>query len=629
MRHLTGLTIVALALLLPAGPGLAAHPGNPAVAWTPSSLTVTLDPGDNTSTSASFSSSKPLSSVKAKAVPGIGGLVTPSPASFASVSAGSPRTVNLAVSVPADTAPGIYTGAIQISASGKNQPKPLPVTIRVQGVTSLTTALSATSINTGASVTDQATISGAAASAAGTISYRVYTTSDCSGSPYADATPSSNTVTNASAPASNPVTFTDPGTYYWQASYSGDPATATLPSTSSCSSETLTVTTPTSSCPADGTIGCPWQNGDLTSYTEADWGDTPNGTNAASLLQDNYGSVYPSSLFEIGISGTAGYSIRFIDASYLLAYLPSAGTPGPLDADLLDPTSSSSGAFGGDVAALKLDVDFSDAGLLPASSGLKFGDLTLCNFTAPTTDINGISVRDFLGIVNTALGGGTTTDGITDLDTITAQLNFSFFGGTPSDWAQQHLENGACGWHTGDLTTVTPDEWGTGGSANATLWNDYDSVYASTVGIFLIGSTSGYYAKWTDLTILSTYLPPSGTAAALTASLLNPLTTASGVFGGDVAALKLTIDFADAGFIGGNSGLKLGDLTICGLTDEPDLNGKSVRDFLAVANTALAGIATTDSIAQLNDVTAYLDVSFDGGIPTTWAQDHLVDGSCP
>jgi hypothetical protein len=159
--------------------------------------------------------------------------------------------------------------------------------------------------------------------------------------------------------------------------------------------------------------------------------------------------------------------------------------------------------------------------------------------------------------------------------------------------------------------------------------SDYDSVYASTIGIFLIGSTSGYTAKWTILSTLSSYLPAGGPVSALTANVLNALTTASGVFGGVVAALKLNVDFADAGFIGGSSGLTFGDLTICGLTSDTDLNGMSVRDFLAVANTALAGIATTDSVDDLNLITADLDFAFDGGIPTSWAQDHLQPGSCP
>jgi hypothetical protein len=74
--------------------------------------------------------------------------------------------------------------------------------------------------------------------------------------------------------------------------------------------------------------------------------------------------------------------------------------------------------------------------------------------------------------------------------------------------------------------------------------------------------------------------------------------------------------------------LRFGDLTLCGLTNT-DLNGQSVRQFLNVANTALGGGTTTDSIADLNSLSADLDASFSGGTPSSWAQAHLVDGSCP
>ena len=52
-----------------------------------------------------------------------------------------------------------------------------------------------------------------------------------------------------------------------------------------------------------------------------------------------------------------------------------------LDSDVADPTSTSSGGFGGEVLALRLNVDFEAAGLIGGTGG-KFADLKLCNFTA-------------------------------------------------------------------------------------------------------------------------------------------------------------------------------------------------------------------------------------------------------
>ncbi len=57
-------------------------------------------------------------------------------------------------------------------------------------------------------------------------------------------------------------------------------------------------------------------------------------------------------------------------------YLPASGPPGALNADLLNPVSSSSGEFGGEVVALRINVDFSAAGITQGPGG-PFGALTL------------------------------------------------------------------------------------------------------------------------------------------------------------------------------------------------------------------------------------------------------------
>jgi hypothetical protein len=84
------------------------------------------------------------------------------------------------------------------------------------------------------------------------------------------------------------------------------------------------------------------------------------------------------------------------------------------------------------------------------------------------------------------------------------------------------------------------------------------------------------------------------------------------------------VDFADAGLLTGSGGIPFGDLTIVNLAPYPDLNGLSIRQFLAVANTCLgAGSCpnTYDDIAALTDD---LSRAFEDGTPTQFAQDHLV-----
>ena len=108
---------------------------------------------------------------------------------------------------------------------------------------SVSTTLSNTGpVLTGTSVHDSATINGATSTAGGTISYGLYSDSTCS-TLVQDLTPTTNTVVNGVAPDSNSYTFNSAGTFYFQATYSGD-ANNTGPVSSPCTSETLVVVVP-------------------------------------------------------------------------------------------------------------------------------------------------------------------------------------------------------------------------------------------------------------------------------------------------------------------------------------------------------------------------------------------------
>jgi hypothetical protein len=191
-----------------------------------------------------------------------------------------------------------------------------------------------------------------------------------------------------------------------------------------------------------------WEAGDFTTHTQVQWGDIPDGSNAASVLSTNYDQVYASTfgVLEVGIPGAAGFSIIFTNAPAAVAYLPQVGTVGGvLTADLVNPTSSSAGAFGGDVVALQLNVDFSDTEILQGAVGMLFGGLTLCGISSPS--LSGFTVRQVLEAANTLLGGGSSAYTPTDLESILLQLNAScapFEGGGVTQWAQDHLVSGAC-----------------------------------------------------------------------------------------------------------------------------------------------------------------------------------------
>jgi len=137
-----------------------------------------------------------------------------------------------------------------------------------------------------------------------------------------------------------------------------------------------------------------WSAGSVVTYDQSDWGDP---TNIAGMLLDNkFDSIYASAggVFEIG-STTPGFFMVFTGAVNLEAFLPTSGFPGPLDANLVNPTASSAGLFAGEAAALKLNLDFSNAGLLPNSSGLLLGNLVLTGFSGSESSLNGLTVNQF------------------------------------------------------------------------------------------------------------------------------------------------------------------------------------------------------------------------------------------
>ena len=111
--------------------------------------------------------------------------------------------------------------------------------------TTLTTSLSGGSqtggtitVPAGTAVTDSATLTGTnAATATGTINYNLYSDAACATLVTAAG---GGSVVNGTVPNSSAQPMSTPGVYYWTAAYSGD--TVNQPSSSTCGSETVTVT---------------------------------------------------------------------------------------------------------------------------------------------------------------------------------------------------------------------------------------------------------------------------------------------------------------------------------------------------------------------------------------------------
>ena len=159
--------------------------------------------------------------------------------------------------------------------------------------------------------------------------------------------------------------------------------------------------------------------GEFVTFEATVWGAAPDGANAASLLENNFDSVYPQipqpsvgygSYLAVGVPdaetlfGTADPNLPFSiilssgedvqiflqvatsSSSYPNPYYPAA--PSQLTGNYNDfytyyitgnPLHSPGGLLAADAMALTLNIDYSDDGLLAHPAGVPFGDLVFQN----------------------------------------------------------------------------------------------------------------------------------------------------------------------------------------------------------------------------------------------------------
>ncbi|MGE5440271.1 MAG: SdrD B-like domain-containing protein [Bacteroidota bacterium] len=117
-----------------------------------------------------------------------------------------------------------------------------------------------------------------------------------------------------------------------------------------------------------------------------------------------------------------------------------------------------------------------------------------------------------------------------------------------------------------------------------------------------------YTIKLTSSQALVAYLKGDGNPDKLSHSYVNPSSTESGIFGIQVAALTLNA-FADEILKSGSSYLLLKDLVIASGT----LQGKTVSEFLALANKALGGEDAGYTVSVLNEIASRVNGNFEEG----------------
>lgn len=178
-------------------------------------------------------------------------------------------------------------------------------------------------------------------------------------------------------------------------------------------------------------------------------------------------------------------------------------------------------------------------------------------------------------------------------------------------------------FQAGDYCTYSQGGWGAAPNGNNVariLASNFSAVYPGGVAVGI--TIPSFFMRFTASTAIEPYLPAGGTAGVLNANLVNALTSSSGVFGGQVLAHQLNIDFNRAGLIHGT----LGDISHLFLKNTgTSLDGKTYAEILAIVNTALGGGAMPSgyTASTLNGLTANLVLSFDNCIPSEWAMTHV------
>jgi fimbrial isopeptide formation D2 family protein/uncharacterized repeat protein (TIGR01451 family) len=174
--------------------------------------------------------------------------------------------------------------------------------------------------------------------------------------------------------------------------------------------------------------------------------------------------------------------------------------------------------------------------------------------------------------------------------------------------------------------SATQGGWGAppnGNNVGMLLKNNFATVYPNGFVEIGIPGSGGFSLKFTSQPAIQAYLPAGGTAGALTADAVNPTSSSAGVFGGQVLALQLNVDF-------GNAGLTPVPSQALGLLVYSDpsspLSGKTVTQILAIANIALGGGNVSSygvTVSVLNDLVTSLNEAFDNGTCTTWGLNHI------
>ncbi len=162
----------------------------------------------------------------------------------------------------------------------------------------------------------------------------------------------------------------------------------------------------------------------------------------------------------------------------------------------------------------------------------------------------------------------------------------------------------------GQLRTQTQGGWGAKPSGN----NTGTYLHANFAGAFpsgvKIGCNDGYTVKFTSAQAISDFLPAGGSPDVLKANATNPPDKSiKNVLIGQLTALTLSVGFDNHDAAFGSAGKKLGDMLI----KKGTFKGKTVNEFLAIANKVLGGCSNMYKASLINDVASKINKNYVDG----------------
>jgi hypothetical protein len=180
----------------------------------------------------------------------------------------------------------------------------------------------------------------------------------------------------------------------------------------------------------------------------------------------------------------------------------------------------------------------------------------------------------------------------------------------------------------GEFVTWSQVAWGgdpAPGNISFSLEENFDSLFAPS-GLLEMGipGPTGFSMIFDGPDPIIKYLPASGTPGPLTADLLDPVDTASGVLGGEVVTATLNVTFSDNDLLAHSPGIPFGDLVFQNLDlfnalEGPDvgpeiteLDGMSVREALSDANLVLGGGASPFTPVDMFELLNFTSRAFNG-----------------